>query len=219
MQANRPAALSHNMDDTDTQLDAVMQERFTKLPKVVQDAITSADVQKHLQELAKTHKLHLDQWTTLENEVMMVLLGIESTSAMQANIQKEVGVDAETATALANDISGIVFAPIRQELERQLDHPAAQEEIKTDTEQVREQMLAANAQPTGAAAVVAQTPAAPAVETKPVGDAATPVIGTPANTPVVAPVTREPISETYKPGEASSDRKTVHDDPYRESPV
>lgn len=216
MPVNLRAAQSYNMDDTDTQLDAVMQERFAKLPKVVQDAITSADVQKHLQELAKTHKLHLDQWTTLENEVMMVLLGIESTSAMQANIQKEVGVDAETATALANDISGIVFAPIRQELERQLDHPAAQEEIKTDTEQVREQMLAANVQPAGAAV---QLPATPAAETKPVADAATPITGTPANTPPVTPVAREPISETYKPGEASSDRKTVHDDPYRESPV
>ena len=49
-------------------------EQFKKLPKVVQDAILSADVEMHMRELADKHKLHFDQWSALENEVMFALL-------------------------------------------------------------------------------------------------------------------------------------------------
>src|SRR3989344_1481652 len=109
-------ALDKNNRDVQAQLDA----RFKELPKVVQDAILSADVEKHLRELADTHKLHLDQWTTLENEVTFTMLGLEPIEYLAENIQKNVGLSSEIATALAEDISRVVFAPIRQELERVL---------------------------------------------------------------------------------------------------
>ena len=70
---------------TDTQ--AILKERFKELPRVVQNAITSADVRKRMRELADTHKLHLDQWETLENEVMMTLFGVLPVDELQANIE------------------------------------------------------------------------------------------------------------------------------------
>ena len=93
------------------------------MPNVVQNAITSADVRERMRELADTHKLHLDQWETLENEVMMTLFGIVPVDELQANIQKEVGVPEEIAKELTENISKIVFEPIREELERELEHP------------------------------------------------------------------------------------------------
>src|SRR3990167_1319619 len=101
------------MESEEKELDHKLQERFAQLPKVVQDAITSADVEKQLRTLANTHKLHLDQWQNLENEVMLTLLGFVDPEKLQENIQKEVGVSAEIATELAADISRIVFEPIR----------------------------------------------------------------------------------------------------------
>jgi len=106
-----------NTDTNDQDLKARLNARLKILPKVVRDAILSADVEAHMRELAEHHKLHLDQWTTLENEVMFALLGFVPVENLAANIEKEVGVPRETAGALAEDISHIVFEPIRAQLE------------------------------------------------------------------------------------------------------
>src|SRR3989344_7652693 len=103
------------MDPNEQELDKKLQERFKQLPKVVQDAITSADVEKHLRSLAEVRKLHLDQWSSLENEVMLTLLGFQRTEDLAQNIKQHVELDETTATALAADISKIVFEPIRAE--------------------------------------------------------------------------------------------------------
>lgn len=106
------------------QLQEKLSSRFKELPKVVQDAILSADVEAHMRELAEHHKLHFDQWTALENEVMFALLGFEPVENLAANIEKEVGTSHETALALAGDISHIVFEPVRAALEASLAQQA-----------------------------------------------------------------------------------------------
>jgi hypothetical protein len=182
------------VDKEEQELNAQFEERLKQLPKVVQDAITSADVQKRLRELSDKHKLHLDQWELLENEVKLALLGFEPAEDLEKNIEKEVGVSAEIAGALAEDISTIVFEPIREELERSLDNPQAKNEKLSDVEKVREQVLAQ----------------------------AKPLVAAPATPPPVPSeekAVRAPISEAYKAGEPSTVRKSVHDDPYREPPA
>lgn len=179
-----------------------MQERFQKLPPVVQNAITSADVEKHLRELAQTHRLHLDQWTALENEVMLALLGLEPVADLAKNIKSEVGVDDAVATALASDISTIVFAPIRGELERLLEHPSAEAAATTGVEDMRTAMLARQE---GAAPAVASAIQAPPV-----------VPATPPNPAPTLKVERAPLSSSYAPQLPSHERKTVEGDPYRE---
>ena len=198
------------MNPDDTTVDAQLNERFQQLPKVVQDAIKSADVEKHLRTLAETHKLHLDQWQLLENEVMLTLLGFQEPEELQDNLKSEVGVDEATAVALASDISSTVFQPIREELERQLEHPEAKAEQLNVAEEAKRQILQQETTentttPTAVALVASsQTTVAP---------------GTP---PAPAPeqqAVRTTISDSYKTGEASNARKDVHNDPYRESPV
>lgn len=188
-----------------------LQERFAQLPKVVQDAITSADVEKQLRALAETHKLHIDQWAALENEVMLALLGFQPAQDLAKNIAAEVGLPADAAQALAADISKVVFEPVRGELERNLEHPEAKAEAKTGAEQVRDQVLAAEGGTPPAAPAVA--PAQNAAATAPSAAAAE------AAAPAKPAVERTPVAESYKPGESSAARAAVHDDPYREPPV
>jgi len=178
----------------------VMADRFARLPPSVQNAITSTDVEAHLRELAKTHQLHLDQWDLLENEVMLTLLGLQETSRLKDNIVKEVGVSDDVATVLANDIAEYVFHPIRNELERQLAHPAAQAAEVSDMDAMRTQQLADTNTPTAPAAAVASavrptTPPAPAPDEKAV---------------------RADVSATYLSQTPSHERKTIEGDPYRE---
>lgn len=184
------------MDPEKTELQKKLAERFAELPKVVQNAITSAEVEKHMRELADTHKLHLDQWDLLENEVMLTLLGFQSTDSLPTNIEKEVGVDHATASALAAGISKIVFEPIRTELERELEHPDAAGAATSGVDTMRTQMLAGEATKAAPPApLLPATPPPPKNEVK---------------------VERASIPATYAPQVASRERKTVAGDPYRE---
>ncbi len=204
------------MSDDKKTLDVELKERFAQLPKVVQNAITSAEVEKLLRSLADTQKLHLDQWQSLENEVMMALLGVQPIGNLQENIGKEVGVSADVAKTLAENINKIVFEPIRQELERQLEHPEAQAKQVSTIEAARAETLA-GAQP----AAGSQQPGANS-ESAPSSGLQAPSSVLPATPPSLVPdikVTRPSESTAYKPGEPSTQRAAVHDDPYREPPL
>ena len=190
------------MNPEDQHIQAVLRERFLALPKVVQDAITSTDIEKHLRELANVHKLHLDQWAALENEVMFAILGIQRMEDLEQHIQSEVHTDATTAHALAEDISRIVFAPARQELERSLDHPAAVAATTTGVEDMRAAELSRAENKTAPVAPVVATPSV--------------MPGTPPTPAPTGTVQRAPISTAYVPAAPSHERKTIEGDPYRE---
>ena len=104
------------------------------------------------------------------------------------------------AAELAADISKIVFEPIREELERELEHPDAKAAETSGVEAARTQILSSGDLPAPAAlptVLPATPPAAPRTGT----------------------IERAPISAAYKAGEASTARKSVEDDPYREPPA
>jgi hypothetical protein len=183
-------------------LNAKLAERFKALPKVVRDAITSADVQKHLRELANTHKLHLDQWQVLENEVMLTLLGFQETSELADNLKSDLDISADVAQELADDVSRVVFAPIRAELEHLLAHPDAQPATVSDVETARSEVLNQN---TSHPITPAITPSTSTIIP------ATPPAPTPTNKAI-----RAIPSTTYVPQASSHERKTIEGDPYRE---
>ena len=193
---------------TQDELNEKIRARFKELPKVVQDAILSADVQKHLRALADAHQLHLDQWQLLENNVMMTLLGLQPIEELAANIKDDTEVSEEIAQELAGDISKIVFEPIRQELERELEHPEAKKESISGVEAARTQVLGQAPTANEGIAIKLPEPAHPSVAP-----------GTPPQPPPETKVERGPASGAYKPGETSIARKVVEDDPYREPPA
>ena len=216
--------------DEDKEFTEEVKAHFAKLPKVVQRAITSADVGKQLRALAEKHKLHLDQWETLENEVQLTLMGVQPSEELAANIQSEVGLDSVVAQALAADISTIIFEPIRQELERQLEVPGAKPDETTVAEDAGAQVLekagsaplAPSSEPMEERITLPPRPVGTTspVTPNPVAPALAPVVpGTPPPPPPQGIAVRAPVSESYKAGETSSARKAVHDDPYREPPA
>jgi hypothetical protein len=191
-----------NTIDTPINVDQAFAERLALLPPVVQQAIQSADLEKHLRALADTHKLHIDQWELLQNEVKLALLGFEDAAKLPENLESVVGVDHETAQSLAQAINDEVFEPIREELERGLSHPEAKAAATDDMEQARQ------------SAITAAKAAGEATAPKATAQPATPPAPKPEGTVVHAPV-----SETYKPAQPSTERKDVASDPYREPPL
>lgn len=204
------------MEPTDTELISELEQRFKELPPAVQRAIISADVATRMRELAKTHNLHIDQWALLENEVRMALFGIQPVDQLPENLRTSLRVSSEESASLAADISKIVFEPIRQELERQLEHPNAEAAITTGVEDMRAREIAGHQEHAKAAAEDARSTPSPAAPLAPAAQAAPKVM--PATPPIPAPtekMTRAPMPESYH-GSASHERKTIEGDPYRE---
>lgn len=208
------------MDPTATNpeidVEKAFSERLAQLPPVVQQAIQSADLEKHLRALADSHKLHLDQWELLQNEVKLALLGFEDADMLPENLENEVGVDTATAADLSKAINDEIFEPIRQELERALVHPEAKDAQVDDLEKAR--LAAISLAKAAGEDVPPPKPSSP--EDK----------GLPSILPGVQPATppnpspegkaiRAPISESYKPSVPSTARKAVDGDPYREPPL
>jgi len=190
-------------------IDEILEKRIQELPAPVRAAISSADTQKRLRTLADNHKLHLDQWEQLENQVMLTLLGFFPIESLADNIAKGAKIDAHAAKELALQIGEQIFDPIRERLERELEHPQAHLENIDDIEVVRREELGGQS----AGDVLSPTTTPPSAPTPQPIQPGTPPPPKPATvvseTPAAAPV-------SYKPGEPSTARKTVHDDPYRE---
>lgn len=191
-------------------LNVQIQERFKELPRVVQSAITSADIQKHLRELADVEKLHVDQWQLLENNVMLTLLGFQEVDGLAKNLHEDLDITEDQARKLAGEVSRIVFEPVREELERELEHPEAETKEKSDIEEARSKLLESSA---------ARNVPTPTLAPEPVAAPAPIMAATPPAAAPVQKAVRAPASGAYKPGEASAARKDVRDDPYREVPA
>ncbi|MDP3965287.1 MAG: hypothetical protein Q8Q13_00620 [bacterium] len=217
--------------------------RFKELPKALQTAILSADIEKRLRELSEVHKLHLDQWQGLENEVMLALLGFQPGEKLGENLKNAIGVSEEDAQALAEDIADAIFKPIRTELERALGKPLEEEEEPVGKE---EELVASSQQPVAretqvpaardsgsispapttsyklqATSSPLQTPAQTIIENVPPRPVEVKVVPPVASTPPApAPAqksVRAVLSPAYAPDTKSHERKSVDDDPYREA--
>lgn len=183
----------------DVNLEEELKTRFLELPPTLQDAITSADVDERLREISTSNKLHLDQGQKLENEVMLALLGIQGLDKLEENIKNEVGVPAETANALANDIAEKIFLPIREKLEQELgDKPEAgsQEPVATNSNSVSPASATGYELQATSSAVLPATPPPP---------------------PKTERAIRAPVSESYMSQTPSHERKAIDGDPYREA--
>src|SRR3989344_650480 len=222
--------------------DATLQGKFTELfaglPAPVQRAISSSEVEKHLREIAVTNKLHVDQGEKMETQVLLALFGVKPIEQLQENLKKELKVSEEVAATLAADVSRVVFEPIRQELERELEHPEAKEKEVSSVDATRTQML--GEKPEASSQQPGARPAASSLKTgavgQPVAGSQQPVANpeqatgsqlqatssvipaTPPPPPPTEKAIRMPASGAYVPGEASSLRRDIVDDPYRETP-
>lgn len=99
-----------------SQQNQVIRDALARLPEVLRNTIMNADVQTKLRRIAENHKIHLDKWVVLENELMMALLGITNPYELEQNIVAHAGVSAEEARAIIEEAEVIIFDPIQDEL-------------------------------------------------------------------------------------------------------
>jgi hypothetical protein len=163
------------------------------LHPVIKESIRSVKTSEFLQTLVKKYRFSLDKFNSLEAIVLMVLTGAITHEEMVETLVGELGIDAGTAAPLAEDLNRGIFIPIREEIERQLDHPDAKEKEGTPIEDMTAEILKT---------VSDGSPTPTTTSTGPQQD----TVITPGGT-------------SYHAGTPSTARKDVHNDPYREQPL
>lgn len=104
-----------------------LKERFSLLPRELQEAILAADLREKLKVVTDTHRLHIDQAGALENETILVMLGLEPLEDYRANLARELGVPEALAAAIERDVNRLIFLPIRESLKNLTEKDAGEE--------------------------------------------------------------------------------------------
>lgn len=98
---------------------------LAKLPKVLQEVITSADTENKIQTIGQKYQLHIDQIGTLDEEVNNVLFGISPTNELVQKIKERLGLDQTTTDAIAREVNEQIFLKIRESLQALHNEPIA----------------------------------------------------------------------------------------------
>ncbi|MEK7556123.1 MAG: hypothetical protein AAB523_02445 [Patescibacteria group bacterium] len=91
-------------------------EQFKKLPKDLQAAITSNDVDTAMQEISKRNHLHIDQAGELADEVGLVLLGVVHPDDFLEDVLFRLKVDRKAAVEIVADVNEHIFKKVRESL-------------------------------------------------------------------------------------------------------
>ena len=97
----------------DANIQKIIAEQFQKLPPAVQKAIASGEIKEKFQKLVATHKLHLDQWESIENLILLTILGVHPPQELPEKIVEESGLASDAANKLVEDVALLIFKPIR----------------------------------------------------------------------------------------------------------
>jgi hypothetical protein len=91
-----------------------IQERFDRLPKDMQDAISSPEIHAKVRDVGNKNGLMIDQIGELVDQVGLVMLGLARASNFVRDTSARLSIDAQKAQAIAVDINKEVFEEIKR---------------------------------------------------------------------------------------------------------
>ncbi len=89
-----------------------MKAQWEKLPNEIRAAILATDLQEKLRAMARSRSLRVDEAGIVENETMLVLLGLEHPNDYVSNLERELHVSRDVAETIAKDVNENVFMPV-----------------------------------------------------------------------------------------------------------
>ena len=105
--------------------DKLIQEQLQKLPPELQKAIELVPWKSSVKEIAISNDLSFEQVEIVERETMFIIYGFENPADYVENIMREVGIDEETATRIAEAVDEKILKLINQKTEGVSETPQA----------------------------------------------------------------------------------------------
>lgn len=96
-----------------------IKKYIDQLPPAIKTAVLGAEWNKRIGEIGQKYSLHLDQISSLEYEVLFVMIGMEPEEDLVENIQKELSISKILATQLAEEINIRIFQYILKTMQAQ----------------------------------------------------------------------------------------------------
>ena len=97
-----------------------IQAKFDSLPKMIQDAITSTNVNMQIEAIGKKYDLKIDQIGELVDQVGLVMIGLERSADFVGTMSARLSISKDVAYKIAEDINHEIFASIRDYMEDSL---------------------------------------------------------------------------------------------------
>jgi len=116
--------------NTDQHPIQLIKERFAELPPEVQAAVTASDLKDKMRAIGDKYNLLLDKQSDLQRLILIVMLGLMSSSEFVPSLMEELKISRTEANLIANDVSEQIFAPIRTHLREW------EEQTETDLERL-----------------------------------------------------------------------------------
>jgi hypothetical protein len=91
-------------------------DQYQRLPVALQQAIMSADLPTHFQEITDKYNLLLDQASALETETLLILLGFEPYSKITENLERELIIPINKANEIAREVDEQILQKVRAHL-------------------------------------------------------------------------------------------------------
>jgi hypothetical protein len=107
----------------DQEIEQLIADSFSKLPKELQKGIAALPLSQIAQDIANKNKLHIDQSGSIYTETLLTLIGIETTADISKNIQSEVGVNEDVAKNITNELNERVFKALKINLQQESAQP------------------------------------------------------------------------------------------------
>jgi hypothetical protein len=99
------------------------KKQYSVLPPVIKDFMAKEETIEKILDIGKKYNLHIDQLQILNEEVGLVLHGLEKPGNFINNLRKYLGLSEDIANLITYDLNQQIFAEIRGELEKLSSSP------------------------------------------------------------------------------------------------
>ena len=89
----------------DTAFKKKIEERMEELPKALANAIRSSNWEKIVFDIGRKHDMHVDDIGELQNELILVLVGIVHPDEFRSIVINEIGVRSDDADDIIEEIN------------------------------------------------------------------------------------------------------------------
>jgi len=105
----------------------ILETQFDKLPESLQAFIVSGNFKESIKNIRVSLNLDDKKQTVIENETLMVLLGLESLSDLEKNLKDNAGLTQERALNVVKEIAEKMISPVETDLREFLEEELREE--------------------------------------------------------------------------------------------
>ncbi len=99
----------------------------SQLPMPIRSFFISGKVEVIARGLMQKYRLHIDQGTIMEREIILLLLGLKNPTEFIKTLTEDAQLDQQTVDGIAQDVNDQIFVPLQEEMKSEAVTISAQE--------------------------------------------------------------------------------------------